>query len=606
MAIISKLVATAFSLFMLLALLLLNNYQLVNAQITATISVGSSSLFLVYDFIVVGSGSSGSIITDRLSEKGYSVLVLEAGKKSIAGLGGEDYVGTRGTLNPKNNEYTANRPVTAFDVPLYWQKASITGPRWDIQGAQVAKMIGGCGVHNGMVFQRGKTDDYDDWGVPGWNWTTMEPYFKKVYTIMDSHLVSSNKHGHQGKIKVGTRPFDQEGRNFLLSCNSSGLPYNNDFNGNEFRDGCGYWQFNINDKGERSTPAHEYLTNATKRQNVQLLTSVTVLRVRWRYNIILAKYEASGVEFILTNNPTQVYYIQCAKEVILTAGALNTPKILMNSGVGDAAQLAQYTQHIPTLIKHLPGVGRNLLNHFLIFTIHHYNDTSDERPTMYDLFGIDLQYSTMGTGIFATPGYSVGAWLRPNGTGGEAENVMLIQPGVIGQSVPFKAISMAISISKPQPNNHYLTLNTNQTGSRIDFFQRPPLLNFTLLNKQQDIDTLVRGFKEARRILSHPPMSNYVAQVVPPANVVSDADIEDFVKSSAVSHEHWSGTAKMGTEFDPMAVVDNKLRVIGVRGLRVCDASVFPKLPHSLIHATVMTVAEKAADIIIDDYDLFN
>eukprot|EP01133_Synstelium_polycarpum_P016348 gene16348-19447_t len=580
-----------------------NNFSILfmGLIIFCAVSQGQGLQLLPYDYIIVGSGSSGSIVADRLSEKGHSVLILEAGKRSIAALGGQDFVGTKGSINPANNEYTPERPITKYDVPLYWQSASITGPRWNIKGAGVAKVVGGGGVHNGMVFQTGRQSDYDSWNVNGWNFTTMKPYLRKLETIMDPHLVGSPNHGHTGRIKVGSKPFDKEGQQFIASCNASGLPFNSDFN-QDTRDGCGFFQFNIDEKGERSSPCHEYLVRATKRNNVDLVSEATVIRIKWRTNLLTGKKEACGVEYVEAGSPTNIKLalINLSGEVILAAGALNTPKILMQSGVGNATYLAKYSQQIPTVVSNLPGVGMNLQNHFIVFSVFKYNDTIT-RPNINELFSLNLAYQTTGAGIFGTPGYSVGAWLRANASTTISETVMIVQPGVIGSTTPFPSMMLGISIAKPAANNHWLELTPNKTGTALDMFMRPPILNFTMLNHPEDVAAMVRGYKEALRILSFPPMSNFVEPMNPPANIDTDVEIEQYIRENINAHEHWCSTAKMGELSDPMAVVDPNLKLIGVKGVRIVDASVIPIIPHSLLHATVMAIAEKASDHILAD-----
>eukprot|EP01132_Coremiostelium_polycephalum_P001211 gene1211-1528_t len=556
-------------------------------------------LLSTYDFIIVGAGLSGGIIADRLSEKGFSVLILEAGGISNGDLGGTDIIGTKGTID-SSNTYIPDRLLSKYEVPAFWQSASINGPRWDIKGAQVGKIVGGSGAHNGMVFQRGKMVDYNNWGVPGWDWNGILPYFLKSEKILDPHLENSTIHGHNGPIKVQTKPFDKEGENFIESALNAGLPFNTDFNQDQ-RDGVGYFQFNINEKGERSSSTNEYLSRALKRSCVELVDSVTVTRIIWRYNMILQKYEAMGVEFVKTKTPTIPYRSYVFKEVILTAGALNTPKILLHSGIGDQTQLSKYSAHIPNVIKHLSGVGKNLQNHFLVFTVWKY-DGPCTKPNLNDLYSLNKEYSTSGTGFLSTPGYSVGAWLRPNSTANEGENVMMVFPGALGSSLPFPTITIGISISYPQPSNHSLELTNVTSGPSTDFFLRPQKLNFDYLSNDLDVQTLVRGFKEVRRILSFPPMSNITSQFVPPPEIDTDQEIEAFVRQTTVAHEHWSSTCKMGLETDPTSVVDPNLRVIGVKGVRIADSSIMPKIPHSLVQATVVAIAEKAASIILQSY----
>ncbi|GAM28482.1 hypothetical protein SAMD00019534_116580 [Acytostelium subglobosum LB1] len=550
-----------------------------------------------YDFIVVGSGPAGSIVSYRLAEEGYSVLVLEAGKQSMGKLGGEDIVGTKGVMSP-TGEYLAKERVTIYDVPSKWQAASISGAKWGYKGTGIAQIVGGCTNHNGMVFQPGTCADYNSWGVPGWNCSVITNAIKKLSTIQTPALVNSTIHGHSGPIKINSLPFDREGMDFIASCNASGLPFNDDFQ-KEPRDGCGYFNFNVDkNTGLRSSPAHEYLIKAINDYSTDLVAEATVQRIKWRFDLFSNKYMATGVEYVLKSNPSRVYTVNARKEVILAAGALNTPKILMQSGVGNETYLNQFKPHIPNVVSDLPGVGRNLKNHFLFFGLFKY-DGPETRPSLYEQFSLDIQYQTTGAGFHGTPGYSTGVWLRSNRSDPlSVENVMIVQPGAIGSITPFKSVMLGVSISKPKPGVHFIALSTNKSGDCYEFFARHPEVNFTLFQNPEDANTLLRGWKEANRIMSFPPMSSLMTNIVP-GNANNDTEMLAYIKSSAVPHDHWCCTAKMGPATDPMAVVDPQLRVIGVKSLRVVDASVIVDLPHSLMQATVMAVAEVAAGHII-------
>ncbi|GAM19541.1 hypothetical protein SAMD00019534_027160 [Acytostelium subglobosum LB1] len=555
------------------------------------------SIQLTYDYIIIGSGSSGSIVASRLADNGSSVLVLEAGGGSSFALGNRDVVATQGNMGA-NGAYTPTSVYTKYEVPLYWSSSYLTGPNWDIAGAGVAKVTGGCGNHNGMVFNRGTSTDYDGWNVNGWNAASMLPYFIKSETILDPPLAASTLHGHSGPINVGTHPFDSEGADFISSCNAAGLPFNADFQ-NDTRDGCGYFQFNIDPNGIRSSPFEKYLKPKLNKPNLTLLTGIHVLRINFIQPILNPTPIASSV--LAHNVSTGVSTTFTAlKEVILAAGALNTPKILLNSGVGDASYLATYSSKIPYVYSNRTGVGKNLQNHFLALTVWSYNATSN-RPTFYDMFSQSLLFQTGGGGILGTPGFSVGAWLRPNASAtGVSENVMLILPGVLGSSTPFQSMSVGVSISQPAPNNHSIVLGSNTALSAVDFYLQAPKLNFNMFSNQADVDTIVRGIMETRRIMSFPPMNNRATPVNPPSTL-STSELGDWVRNSSIAHQHWCGTAKMGNTNDPTAVVDSRLKVIGVNNLRIVDASIIPTIPNSLMHATVIAIAEKAADLIIQD-----
>jgi len=551
---------------------------------------------LNYDYIVVGSGSAGSIIAERLALSGSTVLVIEAGAESSGFFNGPDIVTTKGTLD-SSNTYTANRKLTKYDVPLYWSSAYLNLKKWHIPGATVAKTMGGCGVHNGLVFQRAREQDYDDWNIPGWRYIDMFPYMKKLYTILDPELQQNGLHGHSGRIQVGKKPYDNEGSVFLESCKTAGLPFNSDFQ-NDTRDGCGYFQFNINSQGERSSSLHEYLQPASQRSNVDILINAQVT------NVIIDRelsgsYFARGVRYFISNiDEPSIKSVFAKKEVILCAGSLNTPKILMHSGIGDRTYLSAFQARIPKVYSSLPGVGKNLQNHHLFFMIYQYSQCSISR---FPLYNQDLSYSTTGTGIFSTPGYSVGAWLRGNSSIAESENIMLLFPGTIGSTTPFPSVTVGISVGYPEPNEHYVELNPMGIGpSLLDFYRLPQKVNYTPSRKPEDIEKGLRGLKEAHRIMTSPPIS-LVSNVVQPSSVDDDDFLREFIKNSTFGHDHWVGTCKMGLKTDPMAVVDERLRVIGIKKLRVVDGSILPKIPFGLVHATIMAIAEKASDLIIQD-----
>ncbi|KAK5578372.1 hypothetical protein RB653_008042 [Dictyostelium firmibasis] len=579
-------------------------FLIFNLVLSDSLSSSSSAgiNLLPYDFIIVGSGVSGSIVAYRLAQKGYSVLIMEGGGKSIAALGGIDYIGTKGTLN-SDNVYTPQRPLTKYDVPFFFQSADINGNRWDIPNTNVAKMIGGSGLHNAMVYQRGIDSDYD-WNITNWNFVDLKPYFLKVEKILDSNLQSSPDHGHDGFIKVKSIPFDKEGNDYIKSCNASGLNFNNDFQVNA-RTGCGFFQLNIDANGERSSTAHEYLTRAVAMPKVKLIDSATVTRIKWTFNIFTGKNEAIGIEYVTDDAPNTLKTLYCNKEVILAAGTLNTPKILFNSGIGDANVLTQskYSNFIQP-IKHLPGVGQNLQNHFIVFNVWTYADSSS-RPDFYTNYNVNLQYQTQGTGILSTPGFSVGAWLKPNtsASSNPADAIMTIFPGALGSTLP-GMMTFAVSLCQPTPNPiNKVSLPINVTGlSAIQFYKKGVDVSFNPAAVNADVAKLVSSIQESRRIMSYPPMSQLSIPVLPDASIETDLQLESFVRNNIVPHDHWIGTAKMGSSSDPLAVVDTNIKVIGVNRVRIVDASILPKIPHGLLQATVMAVAEKCADTILNDY----
>ncbi|MFC5991792.1 GMC family oxidoreductase [Limoniibacter endophyticus] len=532
-----------------------------------------------YDFIVVGAGSAGCVLASRLSENaGNRVLLLEAG--------GNDW-------NP------------LFRVPLmtgvllrnrYANWFYETDPEPNLNGRKIfwprGKVLGGSSAINGMVYTRGTALDYDSWaqmGMPEWSFDKVLPAFRKSESYKGK---MSNFHGEEGPMPI-SRPntpnplFDA----FIAAGQQAGHPYNEDFNGAS-QEGVGRYDFTTFE-GERWSAARAFLHPAMRRSNLTIQTGARLLKV------VMEKDRAIGVD-VQINGKTQRYLTE--REVILSCGTVNSPAALMHSGIGDADKLSEVG--IPVL-HDLKGVGRNLQDHLLARVEH----VCLKPVTLYDTLRGDraaralLQALLLKSGPASSFPLEGGAFLKSDPSLSEPDLQSHFLPGLSTAALRLPFIKKA----KTSYQGHGFFANiyqlrphsTGEIALRSADPLAAPVIRPNYLSEPEDVRVLREGVKALRKIFAQKAFDEYRGiELAPGPHVQTDSEIEIWLRQNADTVFHPVGSCKMGT--DALAVVDSQLRVRGVSGLRIVDASIMPRMPSSNTHAPTMMIAERAAEFILD------
>ncbi len=525
-----------------------------------------------FDYIIVGAGSAGCVLANRLTEGGkHKVLLVEAG--------GSD-------RNP------------LFSVPLlagvaYWHKPTNwnyeTTPQAGLDGRRIkwprGKVLGGSSTINGMMYMRGNAADYDAWaqtGVTGWSYEDVLPYFRRSES--NPERPDSRFHGQDGPLHVARAKGENAlYQDFLSAGRAEGYPANDDFNG-ENQEGLGFYDFNIL-KGRRVSSATAFLRPVISRSNLTVLTKAKVQR------IVLKDKRATGLVLRRAGQETTVH---ARAEIILSGGALNSPQLLMLSGIGDAAELAE---HGIESAVHAPNVGKNLQDHLGVYLTYACKDP----VTLYRLFRPDRAALALAR-----------AWLTGKGP---ATAVPLEAGGFLRTRAELDIPDIHITFV-PGLNLETTRRGQGRHGYLINFYQlRPesrgrvtlasanpniaPLMDPAYLQAENDRRCMRDGTRVARKIGDAAPLAARMAgEITPkPHDLVTDEAIDAWVRGGANTIFHPVGTCCMGA--DASAPVDAQLRVRGVDGLRVVDASVMPTIIGGNTAAPTMMIAERAADLIL-------
>ena len=519
----------------------------------------------VFDYVIVGAGSAGCVLANRLTADGNSkVLLLEAG--------------------PRDTNVWIHVPLgygklfTRKDVNWAYESE----PEPSLGGRRVftprGKVLGGSSSINGLVYIRGQPEDFDGWGLPGWGWQDLLPYFKKSE---DQSRGADAWHGVGGPLAVSDLPDRHELANaFIDSAASLGIPRNGDFNGAQ-QEGTGYYQATTRN-GRRSSTATGYLRAAEKRTNLRVETHALATRV------LFEGVRAAGIEY-LQHGKSQTAK---AREVILAGGAFNSPQLLQLSGVGPAALLQELG--IPVVLD-APGVGAELQDHLYARTFWRCAKPitlNDDMASLWRQARIGLQYLLLRRGPLTVSAGFAAAFVRtrPELTRPDAQiyfiNFSTAKRG--GFLHPFSGFTLSVS-----------QLQVESRGSvqiRSADPREAPAIRYNYLATEHDRRVMVEGLKIVRRIAAAPALRPYVvAEEFPGVRVQTDEDWLAFCREAGDTVFHPTSTCRMGT------VVDERLRVMGLAGLRVVDASVMPSVPSGNINAAVIAVAEKAADLILSD-----